>query len=179
MPTITPWRPHSQAIQVLGYLSQRQALCSPFGNGGHNGRGDGNGISGSPRPLDALLPARIAELCAARLRGLKRSFGPLADGLALMLGDGRQDVNGELVRLGHIDGDEIDAGLHKPGDEMHVAGEPVELGDHQRGTTGPAQDKSGGELRPVGVILAALDFLELAEQGSALYETGHGAALRL
>jgi hypothetical protein len=35
----------------------------------------------------------------------------LRDGFAFMLGNGREDVDGQRVRLGHIDGDEIDTAL--------------------------------------------------------------------
>ena len=80
--------------------------------------------------------------------------------------------------LGHIDGDEIDAALHQPGDEVDVAGQPVEPGDDEGGLLSPAGVERTGELRPVGVALAALDFLKLGKQGGAEREPRDGGALR-
>ena len=44
---------------------------------------------------------------------------------------------------------------------MHVAGEAVEFGDHQRSATPAALIERGGELRAVRMVFAALDFLIL------------------
>ncbi len=49
-----------------------------------------------------------------------------------MLGDGRQQVKGEPVRMGHIAGDELHTPVHEVGDEGDVARQPVQLGDHER-----------------------------------------------
>ncbi len=49
---------------------------------------------------------------------------------------------------------------------MDVAGQPVALGDDERGLAFPAQLDGFVELRPVGVQLAGFDLGELGEQGS-------------
>ena len=94
-----------------------------------------------------------------------------------MLGDGGENVDGQSVRLGHIDGNEINPTLHEAGDEMDVAGQSIKPGDDERGFVTAALVERGCELRAVGVPLAALDFLELGEQGSAVREPGNGGAL--
>jgi hypothetical protein len=67
-----------------------------------------------------------ARLHAARLGGRKRVLDPGADQFALMLGDSRQDVDGQLVGERLIDGDEIDARFHEARKEMNVAAEQVQ-----------------------------------------------------
>jgi DNA-binding transcriptional regulator YiaG len=94
-----------------------------------------------------------------------------------MLGDGGQNVNGQSVCLGHIDGDEIDATLHEAGNEMHIAGKAIQSGNDERGFLTAAFRKGGGELGPVGMSLATLDLLELGEQGSAVRKPSDGGAL--
>ncbi len=37
-------------------------------------------------------------------------------------------MNCEPVGLGHVGGDELDACLHEPRDEVDIAGEPIQLG---------------------------------------------------
>jgi hypothetical protein len=96
-----------------------------------------------------------------------------------MLGDGGQDVNGQPIRLGHIDGHEIDSALHQSGDEMDTAGQPVKSSDNEGGFVTAALVERSGELRAVGVPLTALDLLELEKQGSAVREPGNGGALSL
>jgi len=61
-------------------------------------------------------------------------------------------VNHKAVRLRHIDGD----GLHEVRDEGDVAGEAIQLGDHQRSAMLAAELEGGSEGRPV-IALAALD----------------------
>jgi hypothetical protein len=48
-----------------------------------------------------------------------------------LLSDGRKDVDCEPVRLGEVDGDKLDVGIHERGDEIDVAGEPVQFGDDE------------------------------------------------
>ena len=60
---------------------------------------------------------------------------------------------------------------------MYIAGETVQPGNDERGFLTAAFRKGGGELGPVGMSLAALDLLELGEQGSAVREPGDGGAL--
>ena len=128
---------------------------------------------------DGVSPARIAQPGAALAGRLERSLGPLRDGLALMLGKGRQDVDGEPVGLGHVGGDELDAGLHQPGDEVNIAGQPIQLGDDQRCLLPAAQLDGLEQLGPVGVALAGFDLGKLSQQGSGAPPSSKEPADRL
>jgi hypothetical protein len=66
-----------------------------------------------------------------------------------MLRNGGEDVNREPVRLREVHGYEVHPALHQVGDEGDVAGQPIELGDHQRGVVQPAQRERLRELGPV------------------------------
>jgi hypothetical protein len=57
----------------------------------------------------------------------------LANHLAFVLGDRRQDVNGELIGVGHVARDKVHLAVLEIGDKRHVAGEAVKLGDKQDG----------------------------------------------
>ena len=80
----------------------------------------------------------------------------------LMLGDGGQDVNGQLVGVRVIDRYELDAGVHQRRDESKISGKPVELGDDQSGLVLAAGLQRPRQVRPIGP-LAALDFGELGD----------------
>ena len=60
---------------------------------------------------------------------------------------------------------------------MDIASQPVESGNNEGGFVATALVERGGELRAIGVPLAALDLLELGEQGSAMGEASDGGAL--
>jgi hypothetical protein len=75
--------------------------------------------------------AWTAEFLAARLGGGERGLGALRDCLALVLGDGGEDVDGELVGVRVITRDELDAAFYHRGYEMKVARQAVELGDNE------------------------------------------------
>jgi hypothetical protein len=60
----------------------------------------------------------------------------------------------------HVAGDELDAGVHQAGDEMHIARQPIELRDDKLRPLLFAGCERSGELRTV-VVLAALDLDEL------------------
>ena len=72
-----------------------------------------------------MRQARAAELLAARLGCRQGGLGALADGFALVLGDGGQDMDGELVGVRVVGCDELDAGIRQRGDEGEIAGQPV------------------------------------------------------
>jgi hypothetical protein len=80
------------------------------------------------------------------------------DHFALVLGDGRQDVDRQARRMRVVAGDEIDARLHQRRNELDVAREAVELGDDQGRMAQPAR----GDLWPVA-FLAAFDLLEFGD----------------
>jgi hypothetical protein len=48
-----------------------------------------------------------------------------------MLRDGCEDMHCEPIRLGEIDGNEVDLRFHESRDEVNVPSEPVQLGDDQ------------------------------------------------
>src|SRR5262249_27009785 len=66
------------------------------------------------------------EFLAARLGGREGGLGALADGLALVFGDGGQDVDGEFVGVWVVGCDELDAGIRERGDERQIAAQAVE-----------------------------------------------------
>jgi hypothetical protein len=50
-----------------------------------------------------------------------------------VLGEHREHLQGHLVRVRHVSGDEFDPAIHERGDEGDIAGEPVELGNDELG----------------------------------------------
>src|SRR5262249_31102281 len=81
---------------------------------------------------------------------------PLADGLALVFGDGGQDVDGEFVGVRVVGCDELDAGIHQRGDEGKIAGQAVEFGNDQFGLLLPAGRQRLFKLG-AGIALATFD----------------------
>ncbi len=177
MPARSAWRLQAERVHLSRDPPQTPTFGAAILNDGQQGRGDSYRVPRGSGSLDGTLPAWIPQLRSSLLRSSERGLGALRNGLALVLGDGGKDMNGQAVCLGHIDGDEIDAALHQPGDEMDVAGEPIKPGDNECGFLSSACIERGGELGPVGVPLAALDLLELGEQGSAMGEAGDGGPL--
>jgi len=93
---------------------------------------------------------------------------------------GRHDVDGELVGLWHVGGEEADAALLQVGEKGEIAAQPVEL-RHDQGSSGDLRPmERSGQLRSV-IGLATLDLDMLAEQApaAAVEVVGDGLALRL
>ena len=128
-----------------------------------------------------LVPCRVAEPDAARLGRLQRRLGALADHAALGLRHQRHDADHHLVRLRHVGGDELDAGLLQAEQEMRVAGEAVELGDDQRRAVDLAGVERALQRRAIVIVLAALDLDVLLDQlpVAAVEEGLDRGALRL
>ena len=143
-----------------------------------HGRPERRDLGRSGRVHVAGIAVGPSQPDAARLGRRQRGLGAGGDHLALVLGDGGQDVQGQLVGGGHVDRDELDAALHQVGDEGDVARQAVELGDHQHGPLPPAQLERRGELGPVGA-LAALHLGELGDQLAGADEAGDGGPLRI
>ena len=110
----------------------------------------------------SLGGARVAQPGAACLRHCQRLCGALADRLAFVFRDGGKDMEGKAVRLGHIAGGELYAAFHQPGNEMHVAGEPVQLGNDEPRPALTAKGEGGGKLGAV-VLPSAFYLGELGE----------------
>jgi hypothetical protein len=77
------------------------------------------------------VAARRAQLNAPGLGGRQRGLGPLGDHPPLGLRYRSHYRDDHLVRLWHIDRDELHARIVQPGQEMRVTGEAVELGDDE------------------------------------------------
>jgi hypothetical protein len=138
------------------------------------------------------LPRRRSDLCKAlrrdtaatelrspRFCGCEGSLGSLRDGLGLLLSNCGQDVHDEPIRLGHIDSHELDTGFHEVRDEGDVAGETVQLGDHQGSAMFTAELEGCSEGGPI-ISLAAFDLKNFLYKRpvSTIQESGDGGALR-
>jgi hypothetical protein len=85
-------------------------------------------------------------------------LGPLGNHLALVLRHGGENVDGELVGVRVVAGDEIDASVHERGEEGDVAREPVQLSDDQLGALAFALRQRLRQLGAGGMPAAALNF---------------------
>jgi hypothetical protein len=65
-----------------------------------------------------------------------------------MLGDRREDVDREPVRLREVRCNEIDSGFHEVTDERNVTGEAVKLRDDELGATEPAASAGASAFTP-------------------------------
>jgi hypothetical protein len=102
----------------------------------------------------AAIEAIIVQVRSPRLCGGESCFAPLRDRLSFLLSDCGQDVDNEPIGLGHIDGQELDIGLHQVRDEGNVSGETVQLSDHQGSAMLAAELQGGGECGPVVALTA-------------------------
>jgi hypothetical protein len=96
---------------------------------------------GQRRPPSAIVDHVATEASQFDVTGLgggQRGLGALRDCLRLMLGDGREDMDREAVRLRKVDGYELHAAFHQRRHEMDVSGQPfghglgVDLRESQR-----------------------------------------------
>ena len=101
----------------------------------------------------------VAQLHPARLGHCQRLLGAARDRLALGLGDEGHNAHGQIVRLRHVEGQEMHTAVALGQQKRGVASQPVELGDHQRGTRQSRQLDRGHKLRPIEGLVA-LDFGE-------------------
>ena len=90
---------------------------------------------------------------AASLGRSQGGFRARADRDPLRFRRGRVNMQHEQRGGRHVGRDEGDAGLHQPGDEVDVAGQPVELGD-QQGQQMTSADRQGVGQLGRGVLLA-------------------------
>lgn len=125
---------------------------------------------------------RHAKPYPSRLGSLEGRPGTFADNLPLVFRKGREDVNHELVGVWVVARHELDAALHDAGDEVDIAGEPVELRDDERRADPPARREC---LEKLGAVfsLPALHFGELGRDHALATSPAdvieHGGALRL
>ena len=119
----------------------------------------------------------IAKLHPARLGLGQGGAGALGNHLALVLRHSGEDVQGQPVGARHVHGDEFNTAFHEIGDEGDVAGQPVELGDDQRGALPLTGGNGRVEFGPVG-FPPTLDLGELGEDVTAPgRKVGNDAAL--
>jgi hypothetical protein len=105
------------------------------------------------------VPSRFRRAFAAARAGL----GAFRDRLALVLSNGRQDVDSQLVGVRVVNRHELDAGVYKSRHEGQISREPIELGDDQPGLVLAAGIYGPCQLRAVR-FLATLHLDELADQ---------------
>ena len=106
------------------------------------------------------IRAIAAKANAASFCGLQRSLGPRRDHFPLMLGNGRENMQGQPGRMRVVHGDELDAGIHQRGNEGQISREAIQLGDDQPRLALAAEGQRSLKLRAV-VALAGLDLGEL------------------
>jgi hypothetical protein len=111
-------------------------------------------------PLATISRMIGRTLAANASASRQRGAGALRNRLALVLGDCRQDVDGQLVGMRLIDRDKLDLAVHQRGDERNVAREAVKLGDDQLGLVPAAGGDRPLQLGPL-CALAALDLGKL------------------
>ena len=92
---------------------------------------------------------------APRFLGGQRVTGAAGNGRRFLLGDGGQDVQGELVGRGQVHGLEAHPAFHQGGQEGHAAGQAVELGHEQHRAFALGQGDGGRQLGP-GTFAPAL-----------------------
>jgi hypothetical protein len=127
---------------------------------------------------------RVAELHPARLRSREPGARALADHAALLLGQGRVDVQRERINISaERTHNERHLLRHERRDERDVAAQPVELGnaDGRLGTLGRLQRCR--KLRPASERVGTLAGLDLGVfrgdlEAFRLRERGDGGALR-
>jgi hypothetical protein len=64
----------------------------------------------------------------------KSFFRPLADSLSLVLSESSHNMQSQLVSLRHVTGNELYPALYEFGDEAHIPGKAVQLGNYERRT---------------------------------------------
>lgn len=130
---------------LCGYAAPVQ-LCGHSGEGFHPGlsyicndifkvraealsRYDPRGIRCGYVARAHLSESRIAKLYSAGFGGLQCGPGPLGDTLPLILSHGREDMDGQLVRVRVVYTHERNAGFHDIDQKRGVATKAVKLGD--------------------------------------------------
>ncbi len=107
---------------------------------------------------------RLAQLEPPGLAGCQRRFRPRGDQLRFPLGDGGHHMDGEVVSLRHIDGHKADAGFHEAGDDGHVAGQAVELGNEEDTPETAGLVEGRFELGSPALPGSGFDFGDLGDQ---------------
>ena len=138
----------------------------------------GKDVGGLPVLPTQDLFAVFTQLLPAPNSSLQGIFGAGADLPALMLGEGGQQMDHQLVGVGIVDGLELHPALHQVGNEGHVAAQAVELGNDERSLLLTALGQGGQQLGAF-VFLTALDLGVVGADGVVLPlgEQAHGFLL--
>lgn len=129
----------------------------------------GDGISGEPGGFDGILPTRIPQPGPSGLGRSQSGLGALRDCLALVFGDSGKDVNGSACSPWGI--------------SAATKSTPLSISPEMKWTL--RASRSSLAMTRVAFCrrhvssAAALDLLELGEQGSAVRESRDGGALGL
>jgi hypothetical protein len=91
----------------------------------------------------------VAQYLATGFSGLQGRFGSLGYHFPLVLRDGRQNVNCELICMRVVRSQKFDARIDQGGDEGQIAGKPVQLGNDKFGLLLPAGLNGLGKLGAV------------------------------
>jgi DNA invertase Pin-like site-specific DNA recombinase len=143
-------RGNAARVERRGDLAQAQALGLERRDDRQDVGGElfRRGFVGCGALRARLIEARVAEAGSSRLGGLQRRLRALGDDAPLFLRHGGVNVQHERWNRGaKLGDDEWHALLHKPGDEVDVTREAVELGDHDRAFAAARLVERGGELR--------------------------------
>ena len=176
---MAPGWPDIEPVEVAGDSPQCLPLAPPLDHERQYLRLWPVGMMRGQRQRPRGLNARIALPGPSALGLGQRRLRPLGNHLALVLGDGGQNVDGQPVGLGHIASDEVRAALHQICDKSDVAGQPVKTGNQQGSAALPALLKGGKQLGPVRVPPSALDLGELGHELATVDLAGDGLTLRV
>ena len=163
MPTATAGRCDAPSRQFRRHLPRRHASVSQFGQD----RPELTGTLYCFGPMSWCQPisAIAAETNAAGFCRRERGLGSCGDHFALMLGNGRENMQRQAGRMRVVNGDELDTGIHQRGNEGQISREAIQLGDDQPRLALAAESQRTLKLRAV-IALAGLDFRELCRRRS-------------
>lgn len=106
---------------------------------------------------------RTPEQRTSPLGRCQRRLRPLANAPGLVLRDGRQDVDGEAIRVRIVAADKVHAGFHERRGKRHVTGQSVEFRNQERCPTAFCVAQCLVEFRPV-FALTGFDFDVLTDK---------------
>src|SRR3984957_5605929 len=169
MPSPAAWCRNPARIECLGDGAEgRGARLLDFGDDRQDvaGRAIGFSLDRRDRLATRRLDMRIAELDPLRPRRTERRLGPARDQGALLFGQRGIEVQDEGIDVRpQFSDDEGHTMRHQTGNEMHVAREAIELGDHDRASHRPRFGERRRQLRPAVERVASLASFDLDEFG--------------
>lgn len=116
-------------------------------------------------PAQCACAVRIAELCSASLRCGERCLRAFADHATLERCDSDENSDGEFVRFGKVDSDELDLAFLKLDQKRNAPSQSIEARDDQRCVSEARMANGVLHLWPA-IVLAAFDFDILGDDAS-------------